>query len=76
MAIPGFIIAKAKLIKNTDNVINFLSIMLLYVCQPFVTFNAFFTTDFDLNVFKIMLVVIYRCNNDLPLLHHLSKDPD
>lgn len=83
MAIPGFIIAKAKLIKNTDNVINFLSIMLLYVCQPFVTFNAFFNTDFDLNVFKNMLVVMALTvviMTGFPILIKLiflkSKDPE
>ena len=57
MAIPGYIIAKVKLLKNTEGAINFISIMLLYVCQPFVTFNSFLKTDFELSIFWNMLIV-------------------
>lgn len=57
MAIPGFLVTKFKLLKNKDAAINFISIMLLYVCQPFVTFNSFLNTDFELTVLWNMIAV-------------------
>lgn len=46
MSIPGYIIAKTKLVKS-QSAIKILSILLLYVCQPFITINAFLNTNFD-----------------------------
>lgn len=43
MAIPGFLIAKTKLINNSQ-AISVISVLLLYVCQPFVTVHAFLNT--------------------------------
>ena len=40
MAIPGFIVSKLKLL-DVDKGIKTLSVILLYVCQPFITANAF-----------------------------------
>lgn len=56
MAIPGFIIAKTHLVVK-EQAVTFLSVFLLYVCQPFVTFNAFLKQDFDLNVLFNMLKI-------------------
>lgn len=59
MAIPGFIIAKTKMI-NADKGIKVLSIMLLYVCQPFITINAFLNTEFnkDILINLVLMIVI------------------
>ncbi|HHT83240.1 MAG: AEC family transporter [Christensenellales bacterium] len=46
MAIPGFIVSKLKLL-DVDKGIKTLSVILLYVCQPFITANAFLNTRFD-----------------------------
>ncbi|MDR0697042.1 MAG: AEC family transporter [Christensenellaceae bacterium] len=56
MAIPGFIIAKLKMI-DSQKAIKFISVLLLYVCQPFVTFDAFLNTPFD----KAILLNIAVC---------------
>ncbi len=56
MAIPGFIITKLKLI-DTAKVCKFISIMLLYVCHPFIAFNSFLNNDFDVNILTNILAV-------------------
>ncbi len=57
MAIPGFIITKLKLI-DTAKVCKFISIMLLYVCHPFIAFNSFLNNDFDISILTNILVVV------------------
>ncbi len=56
MAIPGFIITKLKLI-DTAKVCKFISIMLLYVCHPFIAFNSFLNNDFDISILTNILAV-------------------
>lgn len=59
MAIPGFIITKLKMI-DADKGIKVLSVVLLYVCQPFITVNAFLNTSFDKTILinLVFMVVI------------------
>lgn len=45
MAVPGFIIGKLKKV-DTDAAIKTLSVILLYVCQPFININSFLNTPF------------------------------
>jgi|AGTN01.1.fsa_nt_gi Predicted permeases len=56
MAVPGFIVAKLKMIKN-ESAVHFISILLLYICQPFVTFNAFLNTAFDKAILLNLVIV-------------------
>lgn len=56
MAIPGFIITKLKLIDNAK-ASQFISVMLLYVCQPFITFNSFLKTEYSKDILINLLVV-------------------
>lgn len=55
MAVPGFLIAKLKLI-NRDGAVSFLSVLLLYVCQPFVTFNSFLNTAYRPEILTNIIV--------------------
>lgn len=54
MAVPGFIIAKLKKF-DTEQSIKFISVLLLYVCQPFVTFNSFLNTEYKVAVLYNMI---------------------
>jgi predicted permease len=83
MAVPGFIIAKAKLI-DKDNASQVLSVILLYVCTPFVTLNAFLNTEFEWRIFinavicfffTMILIVGLGLLTNL-LFSKLEKDPD
>ncbi|HHX49266.1 MAG TPA: hypothetical protein GX709_02620 [Clostridiales bacterium] len=56
MALPGFIIAKKKLI-DIDKSVNFISVVLLYVCVPFVTFDAFLNSTYDSKILINGIVV-------------------
>lgn len=83
MAIPGYIIAKTKLLKNSDAAVSFISIMLLYVCQPFVTFNSFLHTDYQENllwnmlaVFAITAIIMAGLSLALKLAFSRHKDPE
>lgn len=57
MGIPGFIIAKLKLI-NAKIAIRVLSIILLYICQPFIAANAFLNTSFEMEILVNLIVII------------------
>ena len=57
MAIPGFIIAKRHMIVK-EQAVSFISILLLYVCTPFVTINSFLKQNYDPSV-VINLVVVF-----------------
>lgn len=57
MAIPGFIITKLKMIE-ADKAIKVLSVVLLYVCQPFITVNAFLNTQFDKSILLNLVFMI------------------
>ncbi|MFW5779911.1 MAG: AEC family transporter [Bacillota bacterium] len=57
MGIPGFIIAKLKLI-DTKSAIKALSVILLYICQPFIAANAFLNTSFDKTILINLVMVI------------------
>ncbi|MDD4316105.1 MAG: hypothetical protein PHC84_02965, partial [Clostridia bacterium] len=57
MAIPGFIIIKIKLTK-ADDAIKALSVILLYICQPFITVNAFLNTAFDSRILVNLIFVL------------------
>lgn len=60
-AIPGFIIGKLKMI-DSDGAVKFLSVMLLYVCQPFVTFDSFLNTPYDPEVLiGLIAVFVFTC---------------
>lgn len=60
MAVPGFLIGKSKRL-DADSAIKVLSVLLLYVCQPFVVVNSFLNTPFNkgilLNLVFICLIV-------------------
>lgn len=72
MAIPGFIAAKAKLFKN-DQAINVISILLLYICQPFVTFNSFLNTAFNPKILLNLTVVFIFTAALLVILVYIGK---
>lgn len=57
MAIPGFIIAKRHMIVK-EQAVSFISVILLYVCTPFVTINSFLKQNFDISV-VINLVIVF-----------------
>lgn len=57
MAIPGFIIAKRHMIVK-EQAVSFISVLLLYVCTPFVTINSFLKQNYDPSV-VINLVVVF-----------------
>lgn len=56
MAVPGFIIGKLKMI-DKEKAVSFISVMLLYVTQPFVTFDAFLNTPYDSTVLLNLIMV-------------------
>ena len=56
MAIPGYFIAKKKLI-DIDKSVNFISVMLLYICTPFVTIDAFLNSTYHKSLLINMTVV-------------------
>lgn len=56
MALPGFLIAKTHLVVK-EQAVSFLSVFLLYVCQPFVTFNAFLRQDYQKEVLINLIIV-------------------
>ena len=61
MAVPGFILGKMKSV-NTDSAVKFLSVMLLYILQPFVTFDSFLNTPYDSGVLvNIATVFLFTC---------------
>lgn len=61
MAVPGFILGKMPSV-NTEAAVKFLSVMLLYVLQPFVTFDSFLNTAFDASVLiNIAAVFVFTC---------------
>jgi predicted permease len=83
MAIPGFIVAKLKMLKNPDGAINFISILLLYICQPFITFNSFLNTDYQqtvlfnlIAVFLVTAVIMVAVCSFSRLILIKSKDSD
>lgn len=67
MAIPGFIITKTKLV-DADKAINVLSIVLLYVCQPFITVNAFLNTEFHKSIVLDLFLMIFLTGLIMALL--------
>ncbi len=56
MAVPGFIVAKLKMI-NKAEAGKFLSVTLLYILQPFVTVNSFLNTEFTMEILWNMLAI-------------------
>lgn len=56
LAIPGFVLIKTKLVKS--EAISILVVVLLYVCQPFITMNAFLSKEFETNLLTNMGIVI------------------
>ena len=61
MAVPGFILGKMRSV-NTENAVKFLSVMLLYILQPFVTFDSFLNTAYDPEVLiNIVIVFVFTC---------------
>lgn len=57
MAVPGFLIVKLKMVP-AEGAAKFISVMLIYVCQPFITFNSFLNTDFDRNILINLIAVL------------------
>lgn len=83
MAIPGYIVAKLKMLKHPDGAVNFISILLLYICQPFVTFNSFLNTDYQqavlynlIAVFLVTAVIMVTVCTIVRVILRKSKDPD
>lgn len=61
MAVPGFILGKMRSV-NTESAVKFLSVMLLYILQPFVTFDSFLNTSYDPEVLiNIVIVFVFTC---------------
>ena len=61
MAIPGFVLGKMKSV-NSEAAVKFLSVMLLYVLQPFVTFDSFLNTPYDGKVLlNIVAGFVFTC---------------
>lgn len=56
MAVPGFIIGKLKMI-DKEKAVSFISVMLLYVTQPFVTFDAFLNTSYNSTILLNLIMV-------------------
>ncbi|HHU43814.1 MAG: AEC family transporter [Bacillota bacterium] len=57
MAIPGFIVTKLKLI-DSESGVKVLSVVLLYICQPFITANAFLNTRFETDILVNLILII------------------
>lgn len=69
MAIPGFIVAKLKMI-NKGEAVKFLSVTLLYILQPFVTVNSFLNTEFTLDILWNMLAIfLFTAVTELVILY-------
>lgn len=61
MAVPGFILGKMRSV-NSESAVKFLSVMLLYILQPFVTFDSFLNTAYDPEVLiNIVIVFVFTC---------------
>ena len=61
MAVPGFILGKMRSV-NTESAVKFLSVMLLYILQPFVTFDSFLNTAYDPDVLiNVVVVFLFTC---------------
>lgn len=61
MAVPGFILGKMRSV-NTESAVKFLSVMLLYILQPFVTFDSFLNIAYDPEVLiNIVIVFVFTC---------------
>ncbi len=61
MAVPGFILGKMRSV-NTESTVKFLSVMLLYILQPFVTFDSFLNTAYDPDVLiNVVVVFLFTC---------------
>jgi predicted permease len=58
MAVPGFITAKTKLFKN-ESAVSVISVILLYICQPFITFNAFLNTEYNSKIFINAVIAFF-----------------
>lgn len=56
LALPGFILVKCKLL-NTSH-IGALVTVLLYVCQPFIMLNAFFTKTYESSLLADMGIIL------------------
>lgn len=56
MAIPGFLMGKSKKV-NVDEAIKTLSVILLYICQPFINVNSFLNTMYSRDILINMVFV-------------------
>lgn len=69
MAIPGFIVAKLKMI-NKAEAVKFLSVALLYILQPFVTVNSFLNTEFTMDILWNMLAIfLFTAVTEIAILY-------
>ena len=69
MAIPGFIVAKLKMI-NKAEAVKFLSVTLLYILQPFVTVNSFLNTEFTMDILWNMLAIfLFTAVTEITILY-------
>ncbi len=57
LAIPGFIAVKAKLLPE-ESTSKVLTVILLYICQPFVTLDAFMNTEYKAEIFLNLVYVL------------------
>lgn len=57
LAIPGFIAVKAKVLQE-ESTSKVLAVILLYICQPFVTIDAFMNTPFKMEVLQNLAFII------------------
>lgn len=56
MAVPGFLMGKSKKV-DTKQAIRTLSVILLYVCQPFINVNSFLNTAFSKEILLNMVFI-------------------
>lgn len=69
MAVPGFIVAKLKMI-NKAEAVKFLSVTLLYILQPFVTVNSFLNTEFTMDILWNMLAIfLFTAVTEIAILY-------
>ncbi len=64
MAIPGFLIVKAKMIK--PNGLKYFSIVLLYVCQPFLSLRSFLRVEYTSQL-AINLAIVFAFSTVIQL---------
>lgn len=72
MAVPGFILAKRHMIIK-EHAVSFLTVILLYVCTPFVTINSFLRQNFEPSVIYNFIIIFVFVSGFIILLAYIGK---